>query len=233
MCGCIVMSCSLFTVMYSTVNSDLSFYISFHRFPADPEVRAQWLIKIRRENFSPVACTRVCSRHFQTGDFAVTAGGKRTLNRGAVPCLFAWNSLVYLCLPPAIAAPDSDSEMDVQLAQDHDYCVTPTTSAVTDALSDENEALWRRVQELEHRQRVGFQLGQKQPRQEMTLTTEHLGGSQSHKASNWCSLPGNTPEWRHALMPVLSSLKLFEPHPFVFSQQDVLLNSDHGHGKCL
>uniref|UniRef100_A0A3B1KL06 THAP domain-containing protein 1 n=1 Tax=Astyanax mexicanus TaxID=7994 RepID=A0A3B1KL06_ASTMX len=151
MCGCIVMSCSLFTVMYSTVNSDLSFYISFHRFPADPEVRAQWLIKIRRENFSPVACTRVCSRHFQTGDFAVTAGGKRTLNRGAVPCLFAWNSLVYLCLPPAIAAPDSDSEMDVQLAQDHDYCVTPTTSAVTDALSDENEALWRRVQELEHR----------------------------------------------------------------------------------
>uniref|UniRef100_A0A3B1IYV1 THAP domain-containing protein 1 n=1 Tax=Astyanax mexicanus TaxID=7994 RepID=A0A3B1IYV1_ASTMX len=137
MCGCIVMSCSLFTVMY---NSE----ISFHRFPADPEVRAQWLIKIRRENFSPVACTRVCSRHFQTGDFAVTAGGKRTLNRGAVPCLFAWNSLVYL-------PPDSDSEMDVQLAQDHDYCVTPTTSAVTDALSDENEALWRRVQELEHR----------------------------------------------------------------------------------
>ncbi|KAG9279343.1 hypothetical protein AMEX_G4865 [Astyanax mexicanus] len=41
--------------------------------------------------------------------------------------------------------------MDVQLAQDHDYCVTPTTSAVTDALSDENEALRRRVQELEHR----------------------------------------------------------------------------------
>ncbi|KAG9279345.1 hypothetical protein AMEX_G4867 [Astyanax mexicanus] len=137
MCGCIVMSCSLFTVMY---NSE----ISFHRFPADPEVRAQWLIKIRRENFSPVACTRVCSRHFKTGDFAVTAGGKRTLNRGAVPCLFAWNSFT-------IAAPDSDSEMDVQLAQDHDYCVTPTTSAVTDALSDENEALRRRVQELEHR----------------------------------------------------------------------------------
>ncbi|KAG9279347.1 hypothetical protein AMEX_G4863, partial [Astyanax mexicanus] len=187
--------------------------ISFHRFPADPEVRAQWLIKIRRENFSPVACTRVCSRHFKTGDFAVTAGGKRTLNRGAVPCLFAWNSFSIpaprlnvwkrrpRCPSPAIAAPDSDSEMDVQLAQDHDYCVTPTTSAVTDALSDENEALRRRVQELEHR----------------------LETLQSHKASNWCSLPGNTPEWRHALMPVLSSLKLFEPHPFVFSQQDVLL----------
>jgi hypothetical protein len=32
-------------------------------------------------------------------------------------------------------------------------------------------------------------------------------------------------------MPGPSSLMLFEPHPFLFAQQGVLLSSDHGHGK--
>ncbi|KAI4891411.1 hypothetical protein NFI96_026105 [Prochilodus magdalenae] len=57
----------------SRYNSD----ISFHRFPVDPEVRARWLTQIRRDNFSPLQSTRVCSRHFNTGDFVVTAVGKK------------------------------------------------------------------------------------------------------------------------------------------------------------
>ncbi|KAI4896363.1 hypothetical protein NFI96_026449 [Prochilodus magdalenae] len=63
--------------------------ISFHRFPVDPEVRARWLTQIRKDNFSPLQSSRVCNRHYNTGHFVVTAVGKRKLNKGAVPCLFA------------------------------------------------------------------------------------------------------------------------------------------------
>ncbi|KAI4889751.1 hypothetical protein NFI96_004076 [Prochilodus magdalenae] len=58
--------------------------ISFHGFPVDPEVRARWLTQIHRDNFSPLQSTRVCSWHFNTGDFVVTAVGKRKLNRSGV-----------------------------------------------------------------------------------------------------------------------------------------------------
>ncbi|KAI4882782.1 hypothetical protein NFI96_002383 [Prochilodus magdalenae] len=60
----------------SSYNSE----ISFHRSPVDPEVRARWLTQIRRDDFSPLQSPRVCSRHFNTGDFVVTAVGKRKLN---------------------------------------------------------------------------------------------------------------------------------------------------------
>ncbi|KAG7457479.1 hypothetical protein MATL_G00227510 [Megalops atlanticus] len=136
--------------------------ISFHRFPVDPEVRAQWLIKIRRDNFSPTQNTRLCSRHFQTGDFVVTDGGQRRLNKGAVPSLFAWNDYTVpalrlnvwerrpRCPSPDLAASDSNSEMQVQIAPDHDYSVTPTTSVMADELANENEALKRRIQGLQN-----------------------------------------------------------------------------------
>ncbi|KAI4881573.1 hypothetical protein NFI96_009995 [Prochilodus magdalenae] len=128
--------------------------ISFHRFPVDPEVRARWLTQIRRDNFSPLQSIRVCSRHFSTGDFDVTAVGKRRLNKGAVPCLFAWNDYsmpaprvnVWQRRPrcPVLAACDTDQAMEVQIAPDHDYSVTPTSSAMADALANENEALKRK-----------------------------------------------------------------------------------------
>uniref|UniRef100_A0A671TNV6 THAP-type domain-containing protein n=1 Tax=Sparus aurata TaxID=8175 RepID=A0A671TNV6_SPAAU len=140
--------------------------ISFHRFPVDPEVRAQWLIKIRRDNFSPTQNTRLCSRHFPAGDFAVTAGGQRRVNKGAVPSLFAWNDYSIptprlnvwdrrpRCRSPGIASSqplsDSDSEMEVQVANEHDYCVTPTTSVMSDELASENEALKKKAQELQN-----------------------------------------------------------------------------------
>ncbi|KAI4872027.1 hypothetical protein NFI96_004938 [Prochilodus magdalenae] len=40
--------------------------------------------------------------------------------------------------------------MEVQIAPDHDYSVTPTTSAMADASANENEALKKKRQELQH-----------------------------------------------------------------------------------
>ncbi|KAI4883811.1 hypothetical protein NFI96_007133, partial [Prochilodus magdalenae] len=127
--------------------------ISFHRFPVDPEVRARWLTQIRRDDFSPLQSPRVRSRHFNK---------LQKLNKGAVPCLFAWNDYSMpaprlnvwqrrpRCPSPVLAASDTDQEMEVQIVPDHDYSVTPTTSAMADALANESEALKRKRQELQH-----------------------------------------------------------------------------------
>ncbi|XP_067284439.1 gelsolin-related protein of 125 kDa-like [Pseudorasbora parva] len=63
--------------------------ISFHAFPIDSEVRAQWLAKICRDHFSPTKNTRVCSVHFQRNDFVLTTKGLRKIKKGTVPSLFA------------------------------------------------------------------------------------------------------------------------------------------------
>ena len=43
---------------------------------------------------------------------------------------------------------ESDSEMETEMAPDHDYCGVPKTGARASNLSDENEALRRQIREL-------------------------------------------------------------------------------------
>uniref|UniRef100_A0A8C6UIJ1 THAP domain-containing protein 1 n=1 Tax=Neogobius melanostomus TaxID=47308 RepID=A0A8C6UIJ1_9GOBI len=66
--------------------------LSFHSFPKDPELRAQWLIKIRRDGFTVRTHSRVCSRHFETGEIFVSSCGKHCLQPKVVPSLFHWNN---------------------------------------------------------------------------------------------------------------------------------------------
>ncbi|XP_019200725.1 uncharacterized protein LOC109194622 isoform X1 [Oreochromis niloticus] len=66
--------------------------LSFHSFPKDSELRAQWLLKIRRDGFTVTTRSRVCSRHFETGEIFVSSSGKRCLQPKAVPSLFHWNN---------------------------------------------------------------------------------------------------------------------------------------------
>ncbi|KAL4008195.1 hypothetical protein ACER0C_002047 [Sarotherodon galilaeus] len=66
--------------------------LSFHCFPKDPELRAQWLMEIRRHGFTVTTSSRVCSRHFEIGDIFVSSSGKRCLQPKVVPSLFHWNN---------------------------------------------------------------------------------------------------------------------------------------------
>ena len=59
--------------------------------------------------------------------------------------------------------PDSDSEMETEMAPDHDYCVVPQTGARASNLAEENKALCRQIRELQQqlellnlRQRFGI-----------------------------------------------------------------------------
>ena len=117
---------------HCAVSSQHNTTVSFHSFPVDPVVRAEWELKIRRDDFSPSKHSRVCSRHFKQTDFQVTAKGLRRLKKGTVPVLFAWNG--YELPAPRLSAggkspppePDSDSEMETEMPPDHEYCVVPS-----------------------------------------------------------------------------------------------------------
>ncbi|XP_068085171.1 uncharacterized protein Camp [Anabrus simplex] len=69
---------------------------SFHQFPQNKEMRKKWLHTIRRKHFTEKNLTeniKVCSHHFQPGDFTKTLLGERArLKPGAVPSLFPWTT---------------------------------------------------------------------------------------------------------------------------------------------
>ncbi|KAK0155174.1 THAP domain-containing protein 2 [Merluccius polli] len=146
--------------------------ISFHSFPVDAAIRAEWLSKIRRDRFTPTKNTRVCSSHFKETDVVVTGGGLKRLQKGAIPVLFTWNefqlpttrpSVWERCQRPESPTPDSDSASEMEIvAPDHDYCVVSETGvrATTADLVDANEALHQRIRELQL-QVEGLQLRQR------------------------------------------------------------------------
>ena len=148
-----------------TVSSRHNTTVSFHSFPVDPVVRAEWELKIRRDDFSPSKHSRVCSRHFKQTDFQVTAKGLRRLKKGTVPVLFAWNGYELPAPRPSVwdrrpraesppPEPDSDSEMETEMPPDHEYCVVPQTGARANDLVDENEALRLQIRELQQKLEV-------------------------------------------------------------------------------
>ena len=82
--------------------------LSFHSFPKEPTLRAQWLVKVRREGFTPTTSSRVCSRHFEQEDIVISSAGKRCLRPNIIPSLFGWNN--YTKKPPrSLGSPASST----------------------------------------------------------------------------------------------------------------------------
>uniref|UniRef100_A0A3B3RDS7 Si:dkey-60a16.1 n=1 Tax=Paramormyrops kingsleyae TaxID=1676925 RepID=A0A3B3RDS7_9TELE len=147
-----------------TNSSRYNSILSFHSFPKDASVRAEWKVKVRRDDFSPNKTSRVCSRHFKKDDFINKPGKLRRLKKGAVPALFSWNNFQIPALrasvwerrpraespPPPVHDIGSEEEMEVAtLAPDRDYCLSRTTARVAGQLAEENDALREKVKELE------------------------------------------------------------------------------------
>ncbi|XP_057690509.1 zinc finger protein 354A-like [Corythoichthys intestinalis] len=85
--------------------------MSFHAFPDDPTILAEWKRNIAREDLNPTKRHRVCSQHFKKTDFYMAPDGQRKLKTGSVPVYFAWNQHKL------------EPEMENQTPIDHDYCV--------------------------------------------------------------------------------------------------------------
>uniref|UniRef100_A0A667YBL2 THAP-type domain-containing protein n=1 Tax=Myripristis murdjan TaxID=586833 RepID=A0A667YBL2_9TELE len=144
---------NLSTSLLCAVSSHYNKEVSFHAFPVDAAIRAEWMQKIRRDDFNPTKNTRVCSRHF------------KRLKKGTVPVYFSWNGYKLPAPRPSVwerrpraefLAPesDSDSKMETEMAPDHAYCVVPPTGARASNLADENEALRRQIRELQQQLEV-------------------------------------------------------------------------------
>ncbi|KFM62878.1 THAP domain-containing protein 2, partial [Stegodyphus mimosarum] len=66
--------------------------ISFHLFPKDENLRKEWIIRIKRENFNPTPNTRICSEHFEEECFIYQPfTNRRSLKADAVPTKFIFN----------------------------------------------------------------------------------------------------------------------------------------------
>ena len=68
--------------------------LSYHRFPLDQKLKAEWLQRCGRADKINVKCARVCSSHFLPSDFdsgfalfkeMMGSKSQRTLIKGAVP----------------------------------------------------------------------------------------------------------------------------------------------------
>uniref|UniRef100_A0A3B4DYX8 THAP domain-containing protein 1 n=1 Tax=Pygocentrus nattereri TaxID=42514 RepID=A0A3B4DYX8_PYGNA len=132
------------------------YFLSFHSFPARSDLRSQWLINIRRDQFTVSPHTKVCSRHFIPDHLIEpkTPEGRRRLTKDAVPLLFERNG--YSIQAPRLsvwerrqrpADPTSLEDPSADLTVDHDYCSAPEPSSL-DMSCAENEDLSREVEEL-------------------------------------------------------------------------------------
>ena len=77
----------------------------FFNFPKDPNLRAQWLQKIRRDAGTKVKLmeiTKVCSLHFRESEIKKGLGGKKmSVDVTAIPSKFAWRTSPRKRLPPS------------------------------------------------------------------------------------------------------------------------------------
>ncbi|XP_067275446.1 uncharacterized protein [Pseudorasbora parva] len=124
-----------------SASSRYNSHLSFHRFPKDTNLRAQWLHKIRRARFSVTTHTKVCSRHFTENEICTSAKGRRVLAAGSVPSLFEWNNYTKVSRagvwerrsrPPSPEPDPPRPEEDIEhpamvpMVVDHDYATSRT-----------------------------------------------------------------------------------------------------------
>ena len=78
--------------------------VGFFTFPKDPNIRKQWLQKIRRDvgpNFSLTKDTKICSLHFREEEIKTGISGKKMeLVKGTIPSRFAWRTSPRKRHPP-------------------------------------------------------------------------------------------------------------------------------------
>ena len=79
--------------------------VGFFNFSKDPNLRGQWLQKIRRDvgtKFKLTEITKVCSLHFRESEIKKGLGGKKmSVDITAVPSKFAWHTSPRKRLPPS------------------------------------------------------------------------------------------------------------------------------------
>lgn len=88
----------VFCAAFNCTNDSKS-KVSTFKFPEDPKLRKEWLVKMRRESFEPTKHSRICADHFTADCFEQNLAVRRSLGsefkpgrldlkKGAVPTIF-------------------------------------------------------------------------------------------------------------------------------------------------
>ncbi|XP_063809854.1 THAP domain-containing protein 2-like isoform X2 [Pseudophryne corroboree] len=136
-----------------TNNSKRDNWVTFHRFPSNPERRKQWLNLMNRENFCPGLHTFLCSRHFEESCFDRTGQTVR-LRVNAVPTIFIYpEHMIEKWL-------DSPWEVPRRIFLLHVMALRVYSQNVKDCFSENNHYKARRghVTSMHHRHTDGHSL---------------------------------------------------------------------------
>ncbi|XP_056337352.1 uncharacterized protein si:dkey-60a16.1 [Danio aesculapii] len=141
-----------------TASSKFNSVLSFHAFPKDKDVQKKWVVNIRRDNFKVTQKKRVCSRHFRCSDLIepLNLGGRRRLEKEAIPVLFHWNNFTVPAEQPGVLKGiktdqlhDDDPSMDaIADHYHHDYIHTSAARDHTEDLLVEIASLQKQIEEI-------------------------------------------------------------------------------------
>lgn len=150
------MNCDIQAYCYLRQISLFFFWqVTFHRFPADKQLRAQWIRAIRRnpgEHFTITKSIKVCSKHFTEEDFLVgVASGRHLLKDNAVPSVFPFGkqALSRHASGPAldVCEPLTDNDM-------HENMCSPAHDEPTDTHIPETSCCSRQQEFIETKKRL-------------------------------------------------------------------------------
>ncbi|KAE8625029.1 hypothetical protein XENTR_v10006134 [Xenopus tropicalis] len=165
-------------------NSKKDSQVTFHRFPADPKRRAEWLKHLNRENFFPTLHTFLCSKHFEESCFDRTGQTVR-LRANAVPTIFIYPEHMkekISCLKvTSIAKPEEHLPQPRAISQkqtdsfpDHNYCL-PSPAAIKKKICELERKL-----EIAHKKIKIYQ--QRERRVKRKCSGENVDGSELKEA---------------------------------------------------
>ena len=80
--------CVAFGCEHSDTEENRGKWISFHRFPKDPDRHKAWIVALRRDKFKPNDESRLCSVHFTQNDFDTNSAQRKILKKGTIPSVF-------------------------------------------------------------------------------------------------------------------------------------------------
>ena len=163
--------------------------VSFFNFPKDPNLRAQWLQRIRRDvgtKFKLTEITKVCSLHFRESEIKKGLGGKKmSVDITAVRSKFAWRTSPRKRPPPSARfSPKKGKQLREESFTEESFTVSSDiTSEADDTVSLETAEIVN-TESQDSCESLRFQLLQAQEEtarldEEVSVLKEKLGNTEA------------------------------------------------------
>jgi len=107
-------------------NSTRKGYKTYH-FPTNPERQKLWLVRVKRDNWTPTKSSTLCEVHFESDQFVGGGEKRRRLSPNAVPTLFAYRKAINKRKSPTKRGILTSLKTPLEI-DDHRYCKQSTSA---------------------------------------------------------------------------------------------------------